>query len=297
MLTNLASPDQIAPEPVSASRQILRRLLRNPRTLAALALICLMLLIALSAGFISPYSYKDQMRGTEWAAPGGSHWFGTDELGRDVLSRVMFGAQVSILIGLSATALSLFIGVVMGLASGYFGGRIDAVLMRATDTVAAFPSLLLAVAIVAIQGKPSVMILFIALGVVGWTGIARIVRSQVLSIKTLDYVSAARALGASDTRIMLRHVLPNCISPIIVVATLAIGGNILSEAGLSFLGLGVQDPFPSWGGMLSAARGNFKTYWWAAVFPGLSIVLTVVAFNLLGDGLRDALDPKKSALG
>jgi len=141
-----------------------------------------------------------------------------------------------------------------------------------------------------------VIILFIALGVVGWTGIARLVRSQVLSIKTLDYVSAARALGASNTRIMFRHVLPNCISPIIVVATLAVGGNILGEAGLSFLGLGIQDPFPSWGGMLSTAQGYFRDSWWVAVFPGLAIVATVLSFNLLGDGLRDAMDPKKSTL-
>ena len=301
MQIELETPDAangiaIRGQPDSVARAVFRKILRNPRTLAALALVALMIGMALTANVLSPYDYKEQMRGTEFVGPTSKHWFGTDDLGRDVLSRVMYGAQISMLVGVCATALSLLIGVVVGLVSGYFGGSVDALLMRATDTVAAFPSLLLAVAIVAISEKSSVLILFIALGVVGWTGIARLVRSQVLSIKTLDYVSAARALGASHTRIMFRHVLPNCVSPIIVVATLAVGGNILGEAGLSFLGLGVQDPFPSWGGMLAGARGHFQLYWWVAVFPGLSIVLTVVSFNLLGDGLRDALDPKKSAL-
>ncbi|HYG74139.1 MAG TPA: ABC transporter permease [Planctomycetota bacterium] len=283
--------------PDSLASQVWRRLSRNPRTIVAMLIVATMIAMALFADMISPYDYKAQHRGSELVAPSAAHWFGTDELGRDVLSRVMYGAQVSMLVGVCATALSLCIGILVGLLSGYFSGPVDAVLMRLTDTVAAFPSLLLAVAIAALYERTSVLILFLALGLVGWTGIARIVRAQVLTLRTLDYVSAARALGASDLRIMLRHILPNCVSPIIVVATLAVGGNILSEAGLSFLGLGVQDPFPSWGGMLSNARTYFKGNWWVAVFPGLSIVMTVLAFNLLGDGLRDALDPKKSAAG
>ncbi len=280
------------------------RLFGNSRSLTATGILFFMLLLALAAGTLAPYNYKDQLRGSELVGPCASHFFGTDYLGRDILSRVMYGARVSLLIGISATVLSLLIGVTLGLCSGYFGGKIDAVLMRFTDTIAAFPTLLLAIAITALYKRtpaenpdllvanPSFWILFFALGVVGWTGIARVVRAQVLTIKTLDYVTAAQALGGGSGRIMFRHVLPNCVAPIIVLATLSIGGNILGEAGLSFLGLGIQEPFPSWGGMLSDAKSYFETQWWLAVFPGTAIVLTVLSFNLLGDGLRDALDPK-----
>lgn len=271
--------------------------LRNPRTLAALGIVTITLLMALLAPLAAPHSYKDQYRGEENLPPG-AHMLGTDDLGRDIFSRLMYGAQVSLSVGLCATLVSLVIGVSIGLFSGYFGAWIDAVLMRFTDTIAAFPSLLLAMAITAIYDRPHqtmaerIAVLVFALGVVGWTGVARLVRSQVLTIKTEDYVHAARALGAGHGRVILRHVLPNCVSPIIVVATLSIGGNILGEAGLSFLGLGVQAPFPSWGGMLADARNYIDTYWWQAVFPGLAIVITVLAFNLFGDSLRDALDPR-----
>ena len=280
------------------------RLLKNSRSLTAIAILFFMLLLALAAGTLAPYDFAEQLRGREHLTPSSGHFFGTDVLGRDILSRVMYGARVSLMIGLSATVLSLVIGVTLGLCAGYFGGRIDDVIMRFTDTISAFPTLLLAVAITALY-KPSpsdgadVLVLnasfwkvFIALGVVGWTSIARVVRAQVLTITTLDYVTAARALGGDSIRIMFLHVLPNCWSPIIVLATLSIGGNILGEAGLSFLGLGIKDPFPSWGGMLSDSKSYFKDHWWLAVFPGMAIVLTVLSFNLLGDGLRDALDPK-----
>jgi peptide/nickel transport system permease protein len=282
-----------AQKPLSPGRKALRTLLSNPRNLAALALIVLMVLLALSANVLAPHGYGEQLRGHEQVPPGGRFLFGSDNFGRDILSRVMYGAQVSLAVSFAATALSLVIGVTVGLLSGFLGGMTEAVLMRFTDTVGAFPSILLAVAITALVNEPSIVILFVALGVVGWVGIARVVRSQVLVLRTLDYVVAARALGAGNMRIMFRHVLPNCLSPIIVIATLSIGGNILGEAGLSFLGLGVQDPFPSWGGMLADARTYFQSAWWMAIFPGMAIVTTVLAFNLLGDGLRDALDPKK----
>jgi peptide/nickel transport system permease protein len=280
-----------------------RRFWRNPRSRVALAVVLALVLTAVFADHLTKFDYRDQARGSEHQPPSFAHWMGTDFLGRDLLARVLYGARVSLLIGFCATALSMFIGVLIGLLSGYFGGAIDALLMRFTDTVAAFPSLLLAITITALYERtptqsdnivadPSFWILFAALGVVGWTGIARVIRSQVLSIRELDYVTAARALGAGSTRIMLRHVLPNCISPVIVLGTLAIGGNILGEAGLSFLGLGIQDPRPSWGGMLSEARSYFDDYPWVAIFPGMAIVLTVLSFNLIGDGLRDALDPK-----
>jgi len=285
-------PDELA-RPLTPGQKSLRSLLRNPRNIGAIIVIVLMLSLALTANVLAPYGYGEQLRGSELNSPGAKHFFGTDNFARDVFTRIMFGAQVSLLVSLAATALSLLIGVTIGLVSGYAGGKIEALLMRFTDTVSAFPSILLAVAITALFDRPSIIILFVALGVVGWTGIARVVRAQVLIIRTLDYVTAAKALGAGHDRILFRHVLPNCVSPIIVIATLSIGGNILGEAGLSFLGLGVQDPFPSWGGMLADARTYFQSAWWMAVFPGMAIVVTVLAFNLLGDGLRDALDPKK----
>jgi len=216
-----------------------------------------------------------------------------DGNGRDILSRTIYGTRISLTIGVLATLVSLTLGVTVGLLSGFFGGWIDSALMRMTDTVFAFPSVLLAVAITAVYDRPSLTIVFVALGVVGWTGIARVVRSQVLSVRTRDYILAARALGMRKPRIVLRHVLPNCLGPIIVMGTLALGSNILGEAGLSFLGLGVQEPYASWGGMLSDAQdAGYADSWWMAVFPGMMIVLTVLSFNLFGDGLRDALDPR-----
>jgi peptide/nickel transport system permease protein len=278
--------------PVESRPRAWRRFLKNPRSLAALGIILFMAALACGADFLAPYNFKAQARGCELLGPGGSFWLGTDFLGRDLLSRLMFGARISLAAGVAATAITLVLGVLVGLLAGFLGGIADTVLMRITDTFAAFPSLLLAVAITALCDRPSLTIVFFALGVVGWTGIARIVRAEVLTVRTHDYVTAARALGARRRRIMFRHVLPNCLAPIIIMATLSVGGNILGEAGLSFLGLGVQDPFPSWGGMLADSRGYFQHYWWTAAFPGLAIVLTVLAFNLLGDGLRDALDPR-----
>jgi len=275
-----------------------RILLRNPRSIAALGVLVVMFMLALTADTASPYGYKEQHRGNEHAAPGAQFRLGTDDLGRDVLSRVMYGARVSLVVGLCATLVALTVGVIVGLLSGYFGGWPDHVLMRFTDTVAAFPSLLLAVAITAVYDRPNqetwekMVILVIALGVVGWTSMARVIRAQVLSLREQDFVAAAQALGSGHRRIMFRHILLNCISPIVVLATLSVGGNILGEAGLSFLGLGVQAPFPSWGGMLTDALSHMRKAWWMVVFPGGCIVMTVLSFNLLGDGLRDALDPR-----
>jgi ABC-type dipeptide/oligopeptide/nickel transport system permease subunit len=285
-----------------------RRLRRNRASLAAAGFLVALLLTAVAAPLLAPHGYQEQFRGAEkkppfsrvaaTGTPGTTatpqmFLLGTDHNARDTLSRLIYGARVSVAVGLVATIIALLVGVSIGLASGYYQGAVDTVLMRMTDTVFAFPSILLAVAITAVFDKPSLWVVFLALGIVGWTGLARIVRSQVLSLTTLDYVAAARALGVSNTRILWRHILPNCLGPILVVATLAVGGNILGEAGLSFLGLGVQEPYPSWGGMLAEARDSYRDAWWLAVFPGLAIVLTVLAFNLLGDGLRDALDPRR----
>jgi ABC-type dipeptide/oligopeptide/nickel transport system permease subunit len=293
--------------PASPWQMAWRRLKKNRAALCALAFNGLLVVVAMAAPLLAPYSYEAQFRGAEQAAPmerktsrrpgdeeARERLFvlGTDINARDNLSRIIYGARVSLLVGVLATLISLAIGVLVGLLAGYYGGWIDACLMRFTDTVFAFPSVLLAVAITAAIDEPGLWVVFLALGLVGWTSIARVVRSQAISIKTLDYVLAARALGTGNTGILLRHILPNCLGPIIVVATLTVGGNILGEAGLSFLGLGVQEPYPSWGGMLANAQSQYVNAWWLAVFPGLAIVITVLAFNLFGDGLRDALDPR-----
>lgn len=309
-------PGGIAPPPLEERpglgpwRSAFKRLIRNRASLAAFAFLVFLLVVVCFGSWLAPHTYDDQFRGAEitppWSrvtledygdgTPTGEQFFplGTDSNARDTLSRIIYGARVSLAVGLLATLIAVTFGIMVGLISGYYGGWVDAVLMRFTDTVFAFPSVLLAVAITAIFDKPSLKVVFLALGIVGWTGMARVVRSQVLSLKTRDYISAARALGTGNFRILTRHILPNCLGPIVVVATLSVGGNILSEAGLSFLGLGVQEPYPSWGAMLAEARENYREAWWLAVFPGLAIVMTVLSFNLLGDGLRDALDPKKT---
>ncbi|MCX7804866.1 MAG: ABC transporter permease [Planctomycetota bacterium] len=276
-----------APSPVAAAW---RRLIRNRGAVFGMAVICAMGLAALAAPLLSPYSYWDGVPGCERLGPRPGFWLGTDMLGRDVLSRMMYGARISLAVGIAATALSLVIGLSVGLTAGYSRGILDAVLMRVTDTVYAFPGILLAVGIAAIAEKPSPWIAFVALGLSGWTGIARVTRAETMKLAGADYVLAARALGVPTLRILWRHILPNALSPVMVMATLAIGGNILGEAALSFLGLGAEDPYPSWGGMLAEARDHFTVYWWMGVFPGLAIVLTVLAFNMIGDGLRDALD-------
>ncbi len=217
---------------------------------------------------------------------------GTDWHGRDILSRILFGARVSLLVGVVATLISLFIGVLIGSLSGYYGGMIDAFLMRLTDTFFAFPSILLAIVILATFRQTGLWALFFALGFTGWTGIARVVRGQILSLKEQQFIESARSIGASSQRIILVHLLPNCIAPILVLGTLAVAENILSEAGLSFLGIGIQPPTPSWGNMLAEARGNLIDMPWWGVFPGLALALTVLGFNLFGDGLRDIFDPK-----
>ena len=269
-----------------------RRFQRNPMALVGAAIVAVMLLAGLLAPWLAPYAYDEQFRDAPALQPSREHLLGLDQLTRDCLSRVLYGARVSLEVAVAATAVSVVLGVVVGAVAGYFGKWADEGLMRIADAFSAFPGILLAIAIAAAFDQRSLVVVFVALGLVGWTGLSRIVRGQVLSLREEDFVQAARALGVGRLRIVFRHILPNCIAPVIVTATILMAGNILGEAGLSFLGLGVQPPYPSWGGMLAEARKVFTLHWWMAAFPGCAIALTVLGFNLLGDGLRDALDPR-----
>ncbi|MGH7476369.1 MAG: ABC transporter permease [Longimicrobiales bacterium] len=270
-----------------------RQLGRNGIALIGLATIGLLYVIALLAPFLAPYdpiAQQDIVR-TGYLGPSLEHWFGTDRFGRDVLTRILYGARISLAIGFIAVAISITLGVVIGAVAGYLGGKTDALLMRFTDTVLAFPRLVLLIMIIAVF-SPSLTLIILVLGLTQWPGTTRIVRGEVLSLREREFIQAARALGFGRGRIIARHLIPNVLAPVIVTATLGIGNTIVLEAGLSFLGMGVQPPTPSWGSMVADGRQNLLGAWWVATFPGLAIVVTVVAFNLVGDALRDALDPR-----
>jgi ABC-type dipeptide/oligopeptide/nickel transport system permease subunit len=226
--------------------------------------------------------------------PSGAHWLGTDIQGRDVWSRLVYGARVSLTVGLISQGIALTLGVTMGLLAGFYGGWVDEIVMRLADVTLAFPTLLLLIAMVAAL-QPSEGVVFGTIGLVGWAGMARIVRGQVLVVRQLEYVQAIRALGAGDLRIMLQHILPNVIAPVVIAATLGVAGAIMAEAALSFLGLGVPPPAPSWGSMIADGRDldQLRRAPWTSVFPGVAIGAAVLGFNLLGDALRDALDPRQ----
>jgi peptide/nickel transport system permease protein len=270
-----------------------RQFRRNRPAVAGLALIALLYIIALIAPYLAPFDPTAQhdIARTSYLSPSATHWLGTDKFGRDILSRILYGARISLSIGFIATAISVTIGTLIGAIAGYFGGKVDAVLMRFTDMVLAFPRLVLLIMIVALF-SPSITVIILVLGLTQWPGTTRIVRGDVLSLREREYVQAARALGMGRARIILRHLIPNVLAPVIVTATLGIGNTIVMEASLSFLGLGVQAPTPTWGNMVAEGRDNLLGAWWVATFPGLIIVAVVLAFNLVGDGLRDALDPR-----
>lgn len=270
-----------------------RHFRRNKPALVGLGLILLLYLVALLAPYLAPYDpiAQHDIARTSFRAPSGEYLLGTDKFGRDVLSRILYGARISLSIGFVATALSITIGTLIGAVAGYVGGKVDAALMRFTDMVLAFPRLVLLIMIVALFG-PSITVIILVLGLTQWPGTTRIVRGDVLSLREREFIQAAHALGMSGTRIVLRHLVPNVLAPVIVTATLGIGNTIVMEAGLSFLGMGVQPPTPTWGSMVAEGRDNLLGAWWVATFPGLTIVLVVLAFNLVGDGLRDALDPR-----
>ncbi len=264
---------------------------RNRLALAGLAVVALLVLLGIAGPWIAPYDplVQDLARGLEGPSP--EHWLGTDSFGRDILSRVLYGARISLLVGVASQAIAFSLGVLLGVVSGYYGGRIETLVMRLADVTLAFPTLLLLIAITA-AFQPGLTVMFVAIGVVGWAGMARLVRSQALVVRELDFVQAARALGMGDLRLLARHVLPNCLAPAIVAVTLGMASAILLEAALSFIGLGAQPPTPSWGSMISDGRDFLRTAPWISIFPGLAIGLVVLGFNLFGDGLRDAMDPR-----
>jgi len=269
----------------------LHRLVRNRAALVGLSVIALLALVAILAPRLAPYPPNDQSFRIKLDAPSGEHLFGTDEFGRDLFSRVLVGTRVALWVGLAPVAIALLIGVAVGLVAGYYGGVPDAVAMRLIDVILAFPWLLLAIGIMAILG-PGINNVVVAVAIVYVPAFARIVRGSVLSVKERDFVEAARAAGLPDSQIMTRHVLLNVWAPIIVLATLSIGQAIIYAAGLSFIGLGTQPPDSDWGVMLASGREYLRQAPWLGLFPGLAILVTVLAFNLFGDGLRDALDPR-----
>lgn len=293
-LTNETASEQEKSRADSQWRIAFRYFRRSRVAIAGLIVLVLMYVIALIAPWIAPYDpiVQKDIVSTSFLAPNAQHWLGTDRFGRDILSRILYGARISLSIGLIATLISISLGTVLGAIAGFFGGKIDALVMRFTDMVLSFPRLVLLIMIVALF-SPSLLVIVTVLGLTQWPNTARIVRGDVLSLREREFIQAAHALGFGRARIIFKHLIPNVLAPVIVTATLGIGNTIVLEAGLSFLGLGVQPPTPSWGNMVADGRDNLLGAWWVATFPGLVIVLTVLAFNLVGDGLRDALDPRQ----
>ncbi len=289
------------PVPVSVEERrwvmTLKRLARRRTALFGLGVVSIVLLAAAFAPWLTPFDPLEQdinqrLREPGWqTAEGRVHALGTDHLGRDILARVIFGSRIALVVGLSAVLISGVLGMVIGLVSGYFGGKVDDFFMRLADVQLAFPFILLAIAVIGVLG-PSLRNIIIVIGVSSWVVYARVVRGEVLSIREREFVQAAIALGSRDGRVLVRHVLPNAFTPWLVVATLDMARVIVIESALSFLGLGVQPPTPTWGGMLADGRVYLSTAWWLATFPGLAILVTVLGINLLGDGLRDTLDPR-----
>lgn len=264
---------------------------RNRLAMVGLIIISLFILMAIFAPFLAPYDYKEQELINRLKAPSGQHWFGTDDLGRDLFSRIIFGARISLWVGFSSVVGSIIIGTFLGILAGFYGKWLDMIISRGFDILLAFPSMLLAIAIVAVLG-PSLQNALVAIAIVNIPVYGRLVRSKVLSLKTEEYITAARAVGMKNSGILWHHILPNSLTPIIVQGTLGIATAIIEAAALGFLGLGAQPPAPEWGKMLSDSRQFIQTAPWTVIFPGVSIMLTVLGFNLMGDGLRDAMDPK-----
>jgi len=264
---------------------------KNKLALTGSGIVLLLFLVSLFAPWFSPYDPGQIDLKNVLMPPSMDHWLGTDQLGRDVLSRMIWGARISLKVGFVATGVSIIIGTLLGAAAGYYGGWIDAVIMRFVDIMLCFPTFFLILAVIAFL-EPSIWNIMIIIGLTGWMGVTRLVRADFISLRERDFVQAARVIGAGDLRIIFVHILPNAMASILVAATLGIAGAILTESALSFLGIGVQPPTPSWGNILTAGKDNIDIAWWLSLYPGLAILITVVGYNLLGEGIRDSLDPR-----
>ena len=276
----------------SLAQETWRRLLKNKGAVVGMIFMVVLIVVAILAGFI--YDYDTDVIGLSpdiYQAPSAEHWFGTDQIGRDIFARVIYGARYSLTIGIGSTAIGLLVGMILGALAGFYGGAIDQLVMRANDILYAIPNIMLAVVIVQLMGT-RLMSLLIALAISSATSFSRITRAAVLTIRDQEYIESAYAMGLPTWKIILKHIIPNCLSPIIVQVTLRIGSNIISASSLSFLGVGIPIPAPEWGTMLSDGRNYIRSSGWMCIFPGLAIMFTVLALNLMGDGLRDALDPK-----
>ncbi|MBW2631943.1 MAG: ABC transporter permease [Deltaproteobacteria bacterium] len=267
------------------------RFSRNRMAMAGGMVVVLLFIVSLLASWISPYDPNEINLHEVLSHPSFAHLFGTDQLGRDVFSRMIWGAGISLKVGFVATGVAICIGVVLGAIAGYYGKWVDTVIMRFVDIMLCFPAFFLILAVIAIL-EPSIWNIMIVIGLTSWMGITRLVRADFISLKERDFVQAARAIGASDLRIIFRHILPNAMASVLVAATLGVAGAILTESALSFLGIGVQPPTPSWGNILTAGKNNIDIAWWLSLYPGLAILITVLGYNLLGEGIRDSLDPR-----
>lgn len=275
----------------SITHETLRQLRKNKAAVFGLMLVVMLVLVGIFAPLVAPFDPYMADLDISLQPPSSTHILGTDEEGRDVLSRIIFGARISLKVGIIASSLSLLIGAILGLIAGFFKGWVDTIIMRFTDVMFGFPALLFMIGITAAVPRPSIDVAMIAIGLVSWPSMARIMRAQVLTVSDQEYVAAAKSLGYSKRRIMVRHVLPNSLAPVIVAFTMSIAGAVMAEASLSFIGLGAQPPEPSWGSMIAFGRVHLRGEWWISVFPGLAVAVMVIGFNLFGEGLRDALDP------
>ncbi len=273
------------------NEDFVKRIRKNRMAMAGLGIVAILFCVAIFANELAPYPPARIDTSNILAPPTWKHLLGTDVLGRDVLSRIIHGAGVSLSVGLVAVGISTVIGMILGALSGYYSGLIDRIVMRFVDVMLCFPSFFLILAVIAFIG-PSIWNIMIVIGITSWMGVARLVRAEFLSIRERDYVQAAVSQGASDVRIIFLHILPNAMAPVLVAATLGIASAVLIESGLSFLGIGVQPPDPSWGNMLTEGKDNIEIAWWLSLYPGMAILITVMGYNMLGEGIRDSLDPR-----
>jgi peptide/nickel transport system permease protein len=271
--------------------KLIGKIIKNRLALSGLIIVTALFMVAVFAPFISPHNYKNIDVKNILAPPSAAHFFGTDDLGRDVFSRMIWGARISLVVGFVSVGISTIIGITLGALAGYYGRYIDMFIMRFVDIMLCIPGFFLILAVIAFVG-PNIFNIMLIIGLTSWMGVARLVRAEFLSLKEREFVLGARASGASDLRIIFIHILPNALAPVFISAVLGVAAAVLLESSLSFLGLGVQPPTPSWGNILTDGKANIEIAWWLSFFPGLAILITVLGYNLLGEGLRDALDPK-----